>query len=264
MNDVVSTIPKEDIVTPAERMLQAARAMVVDSPAMLDVAAGELRSIKARSKQLEDERLAMTRPLDETKRRIMEKYRTPLDYLASAEAAIKNAVGGYQRKVADERRLAQQRADDEARKTREKLEREAQAARDKAAREAEELRQKATAAANAGRQAEAEKLAARAESKVEAADLRAGSLEQAAAAVPTSVMLPAAPKAQGVHTTKRYTARVTDKAKLVAFVAATPMFLHLLDEDQSALDAQARALKDQFAIPGCELVVVDGVSARAA
>lgn len=254
----------EALISPAQRMLDSARSLVIDSPEMEQVAADELGRIKRRYRELEDERLEITRDIDAAKKKIMDKYRTPLDYLSQAESAIKRSIGAYRKVLEDRRREQQRLADEEARRVREKLENEARAAREKAEREAAETRRKAEEAAAAGRAAEAERLAAKADSKLAAGDAKADSLMQAAAAAPTSVIVPSVPKASGVHTVTRYSAKVTNKAALVAFIAQTPMFLHLLDANQSALDAQARALKDQFAIPGVELVRTETVSARAA
>ena len=64
----------------------------------------------------------------------------------------------------------------------------------------------------------------------------------------------ATPVVSGISYRTTYSARVTDKAKLVAFVAANPSFLNLVQADSVALNALARSLKTGMQIPG---VVVD-------
>jgi hypothetical protein len=262
MTDVA--IPEKDLNTPAERMLQAARDLTIDGPQMLQVAADELGTVKAKIAALTEERMTLTRPLDQSKKLIMAKYAVPIGYLEQAQSAIEGAVRTYN---AEQRRLreeAERKAREAAEAERRRLEAEATRAREKAEAEAAALRERAAAAEAEGRAAEAARLAARAESKVETAELRADAIEQAAAAIPTAITMPAAPKAAGMSSAFLYSAECTSIAELVQFVASNPMYLGLLMVNGPALNAQAKALKDQFAIPGCKLIKTESLRSRAA
>jgi hypothetical protein len=215
---------EESLLTPAERAYKDAASIVISDQPMYEFAGGELRKIKDASKKLDDERREITRPLDVAKKKIMERYNKPIDFLTRAEAAIKLAMLGWTRKVTAEREAAEAKAREGARK------------------EAEKLAAQAAKAEAAG--------------KVEKADVLMQAAQAAAVAAP---VLPSMPKAEGTHVRKSYHAEVADKMELVAFVAANPMFLHLLMPDGAAINAQARALKEAFAIPGCRLVIDEGL-----
>lgn len=231
MNEIVTTIQAPDageLAAEAKRALDLASAVVIDSDPMLELAAGELREIKAKAKALEERRVAITRPLDAAKKQVLDLFRGPLDTLARAESAYKGAIAGYQRRVEAERRAEAARLADLQRK------------------ESEKLLAQATKAELAGKHERAAELAARAD-----------------AAMMVAVAPVDAPKAAGISTRKTYRAIVTDFPALLQFVLATPAFANLVLPDESALNALARAQKEGFSIPGCRLVVEDVVSARA-
>lgn len=78
-------------------------------------AVDELALIKQKGKELDEQRKELTRPLDESKRKIMELYKKPLDALSRAERAIKTALSRYHDKQERIRR-EQQRLIEEQRK----------------------------------------------------------------------------------------------------------------------------------------------------
>ena len=65
-------------------------------------AAEHLKAIKAKTKELDDLRKSLTRPLDESKRRIMDFFQKPIDWLSRAEAK------GKEEKAEELRRQAQE------------------------------------------------------------------------------------------------------------------------------------------------------------
>lgn len=70
----------------------------------------------------------------------------------------------------------------------------------------------------------------------------------------------ATPKVAGISYRDTYSARVTNPAKLIAFVARNPQFANLLTPNQTALNQLARAQKEMMQIDGVE-VVKDRVAA---
>jgi hypothetical protein len=104
----------------------------------------ELQRVKGVLKRLEDQRLLFTRPLDASKKAIMDFFRGPADKLARAEAGIRRAMTGFSQEQERLRREEQARADEAARKEREKLEaRATKAAESGKSEKAAELQQRA-------------------------------------------------------------------------------------------------------------------------
>lgn len=61
-------------------------------------AADHLKAVKAKAKELEALRKEMTRPLDESKARIMDFFRRPSSMLEKAESLIKTSMGSWHAK----------------------------------------------------------------------------------------------------------------------------------------------------------------------
>lgn len=127
-----------------DQLLAVGENYAVKDAADYTVAGQELQRVKAAQKQLEDVRMSMTRPLDETKRRIMSFFDGPKAKLLRAEQGIKRAMIAFQNEQDRKRREAQVRADEAARKERERLEEQARRAQEQGKPEkAEQLQQRA-------------------------------------------------------------------------------------------------------------------------
>lgn len=248
------------LLTPAQRMLREIQDMTIDAPVMYDIAAGELGKIKGAYNRLEEERLSLTRPLDEVKKKIMARFSKPLETLKAAEDALKSKMLTYreaqERKAAEERR----RQEELARAERERLAKEAEEIERKAREEAAIAKKKAdeeaAALAAAGREKEAAEARARAEA--EAREKREQAEQEAAARRETAAIVVAAPAATEVPATKGTSVRkvwkhrVVDKAALIKHVAQFPQFENLLEVNEGGLNALARALKGNLNMPGVE------------
>jgi hypothetical protein len=276
-------VPREaQLLTPAENMLRDIQALTIDAPAMYDIAAGELRGIKAAFSKLESERLDLTRPLDEVKRKIMDRFRRPLEILTSAESALKSKMLVYredcERREAEERRKAEEAARAERdRLAREAAERErqsreeAEAARRQADADAEEKRrtaaEEATKLAAEGRAKEAADLKAKAEAEATARQAEgarqaqevtaqgaadAEELRRTAAVVIAPAARTSVPAAKGTSVRRKWKGRIIDKHALVRHVAAFPQFGNLVDVNESALNQLANSLQGALELPGVE------------
>jgi membrane protease subunit (stomatin/prohibitin family) len=72
-----------------------------------------------------------------------------------------------------------------------------------------------------------------------------------------------APKASGISKVREtIKARVTDKAAFLQAVAANPQYLDLVEVNQSALNALAKALGTSLKIAGIETYADKTISAR--
>ncbi len=263
--DLKVAIPEEaTLIGPAESKLSMVQAMKIDSPIMYEAAGDELRTIKGRIKSLDSERDGLVRPLNETVAKINALFKRPIGLLQQAELAMKGAMLTYQQE--EERKAAEARraAEEAARKERERIEAEAAAARAKADAEAAELRRKAEEAAAKGNVTQAAKLESKAESRETAASERVAELTMQSAAVTYAPVSTPVVRASGTSIRSTWKAECTDKAKLVAFVAANPQFLNLIDINQSGLSQLAKATKGAIQIDGARFWEDKQLAARAA
>jgi len=88
---------------------------VVKSQGDYTTASTALKEIKTRSKQLDDLRRSMTKPLDDSKAKIMDFFRKPAEALVEAEKAVKAAMLRFQQEQERER-LAEIRRQEEDRR----------------------------------------------------------------------------------------------------------------------------------------------------
>ena len=195
----------------------------VTTAAENDVAAVMLAEIKGRAKDMDTLRKSMTRPLDESKRRIMDLFRPIEQQLADAEQHLKGQMLGFNRQ--EQRRLEAERAAAEA--------------------ERQRLASEAAQAVQEGRYTDA---------VVAAED---------SLAVPEPPRTPQ--RAAGTSVLTTWHAEVVDIQALLLAVATGEAPLGLVKADQSALDALARATKQEgVAVPGVRFYKEESMRAQAA
>lgn len=226
----------------AQRMLALAQGYKIDSPAMYDAAADDLKKVKGKAKELEEQRKAITAPLDQAKKAVMDLFRKPAEFLEQAEAVLKGAMLTYTR---DEQR----RADELARQ-------QAEAARFERERIEAEARAKAE---------EAAKLAAAGDTRAaDEAQAQAVALQSTATIVTAPAMTAPVAKVSGITTKEVWSARITDKAALIAHIAAHPECLDWVEVKMTPLNQMAKALKANMRIPGVEAFADSQMAVRAA
>lgn len=171
MAEQIIPVEVQKVVEQTEIMVKTYDNYLISTQETYANAGEDLRAIKSKSKELDDLRKSLTKPLDESKKRIMEFFNRPLDFLAKAESAVKSAMLKYQQAQEAIRRAEEKRLADIQRKAAEELERQAREAEEKAGKlksakakeaaelKAKELREKA---------AVTEAIAPAVESKVEA------------------------------------------------------------------------------------------------
>lgn len=235
----------------AQRILTVAESYTIDSREMFELAGAELRTISTRRKAIEEERLKITRPIDESKKRVMEFFRAPLEILDQAERLLKGELAKFE--TAERQRIAAERAEAErvARAEREEAERVAREARERAEAERREAARLAAEARSEAEQKAAQEAAARAEAAAEQA-AEADAVAETAAVAPPPAIVTEAPKAAGVSFRTTYKARVVDRDVFLAHALQNAERRSLLSIDESALNALARAFKGALQIPGIE------------
>lgn len=121
MLDLQTNAEVREITEQTETLLARGMNCVVKSDGDFEVAALDLQHVKGVLKRMTDTRMSFTRPLDASKKAIMDFFRGPEDKLARAENGIKRAMTGYQQEQERLRQEDQRRADEAARREREKL-----------------------------------------------------------------------------------------------------------------------------------------------
>ena len=167
---------QQAIVKQAEDISTQLSTFKIINQAQYEKAGEILKSVKSAYKNVDELRKSMTAPLDDSKKRIMDFFKKPLDVLISAEGAIKKGILAYQQEQ-ERIRVEQER---------------------KLAAEAEKKRQEALAKAEA----------ARAEGK----EAKAEKYEDKAAQVIAPQLASTVEKMAGISTKKTWKFEVTDEA----------------------------------------------------
>lgn len=270
------TVPRDSVTAPEAlpRVLElaeqangcvsiAADYVRIDSQAMYESAAEDLRDVKARQKALAALRAHLLDPLNAHVKRMREFFAVPEGRLEAAESTIKGGMLAYSQRIERERAEAQ-------RKAREEEERAAATERERIAeerRKADEARRAAEAKLDEASDAGARTEALRELHETELHEQRLQDEQFAASARPTAshaAVGPAVPKAAGMSRRENWKAAPEDNglAKMVAAAARDPQFLAYLTFNQPALNQAARALKGHANLPGvrvfCETSMAAG------
>jgi uncharacterized membrane protein YqiK len=247
--------PAPTLAKSASDALLSAKAYVIDSPEMYELAATELQQIKGLQKKVEAERTAITGPMNQALRAVNAFFKGPAGYLEQAESILKKSMSAYQVEQERLRIEEQRRLEAAAAAERARLAEEAAAAKAKADAEAEALRQQAAQAAASGDAEIAARLAAQAESRVEEGALTAQVMTQTSQLVSAPVAAAGARKVSGISTRENWTFEITDPALI-------PREYLMIDE--SKIRGVVRALKDATNIPGVRAYSEKSIAARAA
>lgn len=225
------TTEDQAIIDEAKQVLQVAEAYEIDSLVMYESAADELKSIKLKQKDLEAARKKITKPLDDAKKAVQKMFRKPSQFLIDAENVIKRAMLGYMT---------------EQRKIREEAERKA---REAAADEHKRLEEEAAC------YAEEAKKAVKSGNMEEAArfQLEAEQVKAISEVITAPVINIQQHKVEGISTRVTYKARVIDFRAVLQGVLDEKIPQAVVSINESAINAQAMALKESMKYPGIEI-----------
>ena len=175
-----------------------------------------------------------------------------LDKVVDAKKLAKKKADDWETEQERIRAEAQRKADEEARRV--------QAELDRQAREAAEAERKRLAAIEEEERLklamEAKEQGATEEQVTEILDAPVYIPEPEPVFAPVVVKPVVAPtfqKASGFTVRTNYSAAVTDLSALVKAAASTPFLMQYLLPNQQAINALAKASKDKFQLPGCQL-----------
>lgn len=219
--------PDEELFNQSKYLIELAQDYKITSPEEAIEATDDLKAVKALAKEINKKRLAITGPINKALKEVNVLFKPAKDWLSEAEKLIKNKLLAFQREQERIARKLQVEADERAREERSKLE------------------EAAIAAEWMGETKEAEEL--REEVEVQEAP----------------VVVSIAPKIEGITTRITWKGKVTDKLLFVKYIAEKRNdLLELIKIDQSALNAQARSLKEELDIPGIKAVPEETIVAR--
>lgn len=229
------TIPEEGslLIRQAMAFPVDVQGVKINTTEEAEAAIAQTRQIKILAGEIEEYRKSLTKPLDDNKKIIMDTFRPATDFLARVEVVLKQSITAFnqeQARIAAEQEKERQRL--------EQVERDRQAA---LAPKADELLLKAEEAALAGDTAGAEAL-----------EQQAMAVQQIAAPISVPAPAPAA-KLRGAATTKIWKCRVVDPSKV-------PDQFKTINE--KALDAYAKAMKQDAKVEGCEFYFEDSLAIR--
>ena len=240
----------EVLLANVKAQLTPAELLVIDCDPMLEIAKGELLMIKTQAKNLEEARFSITRPLDEAKKNAMAVFKPAEEYLAGEDKLIRGKVSTYLQDQERKRREEQAKIDAELRAQREEAERQAAAIIAKAKAGADALAVAAKAAEVAGDMARAAELRVESAQVAESGAFESQMVEQAVPSVANVVAIDS--KVTGLSVRAPWKGRVSDMRKFVAYIAANPQYLGLLKVDEVAVNAQAKAMKENCNIDGMQ------------
>lgn len=177
--------------------------------------------IKQRIKMLEEERMAQTRPLDESKKRIIDFFRPHLQKLNDAKEHLNMVMVRWTEEEERKRRDEERRLQEEARKRAE-----------------EEALQAALEAEAAGEKEEA------------------AAIINEPVYVPSVKVASSIPKSKESHIRETWSAEVTDLSALIRAVASGKVGLQAIEANMSFLNTQARHYRETMAtaFPGTRAV----------
>ena len=181
-----------------------------------------LRTLKTRSKELDEARKELTKPIDEQKAAIMDQFRPILERIATAERSIKSAIIDYEKRCAEEVARLQKIADEQARI-----------------------------------EADAKKVAIIADAEKAVGEgrpeLAEAYLNKAEAVKPVVIDVAKEKRPSGIAMVTRWTFEVVDPA-------AVPREFLIVDEQR--LQRYVNAMKESATVPGVKFTAVQSLSAK--
>lgn len=256
--------PPATLQKSAQDALATAKAYVIDSPEMYEMAAGELQQIKTLQKGVEKQRTDITGPMNAALKAVNALFKAPSDWLDQAEAVLKRSMLGYQQAEEARRREAQRIAEAAAAAERARIAAAAAAAEAAARAEAEALRKQAEEAKKQGDVESAARLASQAESRVEEGAVTAQELAQTKELISAPTVEKIVPKVSGISTRKIWKVEVTDKLAFVKYIAEHPEYLELVEPNTPAVNKLGLALKQACPLAGVRVYEDEQLASRAA
>lgn len=227
----------------------------IDSQMMYEYAAVELVDLAEKRKALEEQRFAITRPMDTSKANTIALFKPALERMDKAIAALKAEMLTFAQAEKAKQAAAQKLLDEQAEAERKRVEqtRVAQAA------EAEKQSKIAADLMSAGTtEGVSEALDA-----AENAQSMAATLAQVGSVISAPTVAIGVRRVAGVGLSGSWKARITDPHALIKYLAEHPEYIdHWVEFSATALNNLAKAQRDAMRIPGVEAYEDESIRAR--
>lgn len=222
--------------------------------------------ITALEKNLESARKEITEPLDKFKKEAMDFFRPTQDFLGDAKKSIKQSLIAYDEQKRKEIEAEQKRLNEIAERERREQEEKARKAQAEADAKAEKIRLEAEAKAKEleaqGKADEAQKILVKAETKAEAVIEKGAEKAESALEMSQMVVAPVLEHKGLSGARENWSAECVDIQALCAAVAKDPKMAEYVLPNQKMLNQLAKALKKNFAVPGCVVKVEKGLAVK--
>jgi hypothetical protein len=248
-------IPLPSLPTSPADAVALAELLEVNSQATLDLASLEFNCAREQHDALDAMRMSLKRPILEAGRRVDDFFRAPLETLQRIIDVYNGKMASY---LHEQERLVQQeafRVREEERTERARIAREAEERERQGREEAQRLREASAEAARTGNQSAAGQLLSEA-SRAELAGVQ--DAQEQLSLIETVRVAPGveAPELHGITKPRaRYSAECLDLEALHKAVYEGRQPKLYITHNQEALDRAANALRDEFKVDGCKLVV---------
>lgn len=196
-------------------VLDQANSLTISTILDYMVAQGLMKTVKDRIKELNDTRMAQTRPLDESKAKIIAFFASPLEKLEKAKLYLNGIMVAYTEDQERSRREEERRLNEEKRK-----------------REEEDALSRALEAEAAGEKEEAEQI-----------------LEEPSNSAPVKLNS-SIPKSKESHIRETWSAEVISLADLIKGIVEGKAPIMAVKADMPFLNEQARSYKQTLKIAG--------------
>lgn len=200
-------------------VLDQANTLMISTVDDYKIAQGLMKTVKERIKELNDTRMEQTRPLDESKSKIMAFFAIPLEKLEKAKIYLNRIMVNFTEEQETKRREEERRLQDEARKRAE-----------------EEALKQALKAEAAGETQEAEQIISE------------------PVYVPPIKVVSEVPKSKESHIRETWSCETFDLMITVKSIAEGKAPLQAVEYDMTFLNGQARSYKQSLNIPGVRAV----------
>lgn len=97
MSEQIVSVEAQKKVSESTELATRYENFSITTPEIYSSAGGDLKAVKSKIKELDEMRKSLTKPLDESKKRIMEFFNKPLEVLQKAESHISSAMLNWQR-----------------------------------------------------------------------------------------------------------------------------------------------------------------------
>lgn len=254
MNDLIPQEAQKEIST-VDEFIKSSNIAKIENQENYNQINETTKDIRKRRKNLEEMRFSITKPLEESKKKIIALFKAPIEKLQKFEQGLLRLQSSYMQDQEQIRLEEQRRKDEEARKERERIEAQARKQREKeeeARKTAEEARRKAQESKDDEERRKHEEEALKADLKAQQAQEKAEIKEMTAQSVVSQEVDEKVQKS-GVYIVTSYDVEIVNERDFIISCVERADFIYL-DINLSLLKKEAQMTKGQRQWRGIKIV----------